>query len=396
MAILGHPFAACGEPLKNHLRESSLHRRVGNSLLVRRSIPRGPRAAGAALTAMLAVTSWAADAQPPPLSAEPARLAAQSLLIAIAPAGERLVAVGDRGIVVLSDDRGASWMQALEVPTEALLTGVCFLDAQHGVAVGHDEVILTSADAGRTWKRTHYAPEAQRPLLDVWCGTRGRVIAIGAYSTYLTSEDGGASWSEGVFTPAPLSSSVAPARPGAAGGAGSATAQEAAAGGYHLNRIVSGGGARLYIAAEAGHLYRSDDNGVSWQTLASPYQGSFFGVLPLTGPVSGESILAFGLRGNLFRSEDAGSSWRKIDSGTLAMLDGAARFDDGAVAIVGLSGVVLVSHDGGRTFTLSQQADRAGLAAAVTAGDAKLVAVGEHGAKVISLGGAPAGAGSTP
>lgn len=320
-----------------------------------------------------AATASAGEAPIAPLYAEHARLAAQSLLIAIAAAGERLVAVGDRGVIVLSDDRGASWAQAEEVPTQALLTGVCFRDAQHGVAVGHDEVILASADAGRTWKRTHYAPEAQRPLLDVWCGPGGHVIAVGAYSTYLTSDDGGASWQEGGFTPA-AGRETAPARSGGATGV-------AAAGGYHLNRIVSGDGARLYIAAEAGHLYRSDDNGVSWLTLASPYDGSFFGVLPVAGQV----VLAFGLRGNLYRSEDAGSSWRRIETGTVAMLDGAARLDDGTVALVGLAGVVLLSHDGARSFTLLQLADRAGLAAARGAGNLHLAVVGENGARRLAL-----------
>src|SRR6202030_2931592 len=141
----------------------------------------------------LAVAGAARCAEIPPPSAEPARLATHSLLIALAEAGSRLVAVGDRGIIVLSDDRGRSWAQALDVPTDALLTGVCFLDAEHGVAVGHDEVILASADAGRTWRRTHYAPDAQRPLLDVWCGAGGHAIAVGAYSAYFSSEDGGAS-----------------------------------------------------------------------------------------------------------------------------------------------------------------------------------------------------------
>ena len=104
------------------------------------------------------------------------------------------MAVGDRGIIVFSDDGGRNWSQAASVPTQALLTGVCFLDAQHGIAVGHDLVALASSDAGRTWQRTHYAPEAQRPLLDVWCGSGGRAIAIGAYSTYLASADAGVTW----------------------------------------------------------------------------------------------------------------------------------------------------------------------------------------------------------
>ena len=355
-----------------------------------------------ALASLLTASSWAAgDAAPVPRSAEPARLAAHSLLIAIATAGERLVAVGDYGIIVISDDRGASWRQADEVPTQALLTGVCFLDAQHGVAVGHDEVALVTVDAGRTWRRSHYAPEAERPLLDVWCGASGHVIAIGAYSTYLTSGDGGASWNAVKFTPAPPAGATVPA-PGRAAdratgtaAANPAAAEEAATGGYHLNRIVAAGGGRLYIAGEAGHLYRSDDNGASWVTLPSPYEGSFFGVQPLAVGAPGAAVLAFGLRGNLYRSEDAGMSWQRIETGTVAMLDGAARLGEG-VAIVGLAGVVLVSRDGARSFRLLQQPDRSGLAAVVAVGDARLAVVGESGARLISLEATPAGGGSTP
>ncbi|HEY0768477.1 MAG TPA: YCF48-related protein [Steroidobacteraceae bacterium] len=336
--------------------------------------------------AALALVQSARAAELAPLPAEPARLAAQSLLIAVAAAGPRLIAVGDRGVIVLSDDKGRSWVQAAEVPTQALLTGVCFLDAQHGVAVGHDEVILVSADAGRTWKRTHYAPEAQRPLLDVWCGAGGQAIAVGAYSTYLASADGGTSWSERKFTAA--APRARPAVAARAAPTAPAADEGAAGGGYHLNRIVSAGGSRLYIAGESGHLYRSDDNGAHWLTLTSPYEGSFFGALP----VAGEALLAFGLRGHLYRSEDAGGSWRKIDTGTVAMLDGAVRLGEAGVAIVGFAGVVLVSHDGGGTFTLVQQSDRAGLSAAVIVGDDELAAVGEDGAKVIDLRNAPAAA----
>lgn len=323
--------------------------------------------------AALAVTLPAAGAAPQPPAAEQAPLAAHSLLVAIAPAGARLVAVGDRGIIVLSDDQGGSWVQAAQVPTQALLTGVCFRDAQHGVAVGHDEVILVTADAGRTWQRTHYAPAAQRPLLDVWCGSGGQLIAVGAYSAYLTSRDGGASWQEQKFSPAaPLAAPHSPA--------GAAGAEEPPRNDYHLNRIVAASDTRLYIAAEAGHLYRSDDGGASWRTLASPYAGSFFGVLPL----GDTTLLAFGLRGNLYRSEDAGASWRRLESATVAMLNGAAHAAGRAVVIVGLSGVLLASSDDGQTFTLLQQADHAGLAAVAATQGGALVAVGEDGARRIA------------
>ena len=327
-------------------------------------------------------------ASAPPLPAEHARLAAHSLLIAIAAAGPRLVAVGDRGVIVYSDDRGVSWMQAASVPVQALLTGVCFFDARRGLAVGHDEVILATDDGGDDWKLVHYAPETQHPLLDVWCGTGGAAIAVGAYSTLLASADGGASWSARRFAPAP-----APLPEGAAHPARAASAIEETGGGYHLNRIVAATASRLYLAAEAGHLYRSDDAGVHWQELPSPYAGSFFDVLPL----GGDALLAGALRGNLYRSDDAGGRWRRLDTGTDQMLDGAALLPEGEVAVVGLAGVVLVSRDGGLSFSLEQQSDRSGLAAAIAVGRDAIVAVGEGGARLLALGGEPApGAGATP
>jgi photosystem II stability/assembly factor-like uncharacterized protein len=350
--------------------------------------PRGPRLA---LAAALAVVAWPAGAQPappqpPPRSAEHAPLAAHALLIALAAAGERLVAVGDRGVIVLSDDRGLTWTQASVVPVQALLTGVCFFDSRHGLAVGHDEVILVTGDGGVNWRLVHYAPEAQRPLLDVWCGAGGLGVAVGAYSTYLTSADSGGTWSERHFAASP-----APRRAGGAGAGRDSSAIEETGGGYHLNRIVGASATRLYIAGEAGHLYRSDDGGDHWQELTSPYAGSFFDVLPLAG----DALLVTGLRGNLYRSEDAGGSWQQLPTGTVALLDGAARLPDGSLAVVGFSGVVLVSRDGGRSFSLEQQSDRSGLAAASAAARDVIVVAGENGVRRIRLGAAPAAAGET-
>ncbi len=306
--------------------------------------------------------------------AEPAPLASRSLLLDIAAAGERLVVVGERGHVLFSDDRGASWKQAEKVPTRALLTGVCFADAQRGVAVGHDEVIIVTADAGNTWDRVHYAPEAQQPLLDVWCGD-GRAIAVGAYSSYYTSEDGGRTWVPRKFEAAPL---VPP--PAAATSAGESQYEDDLPADYHLNRIAVASSSRFYIAGEAGRLYRSDDAGLTWLELPSPYEGSFFGITPLAG----DTVLAYGLRGNLYRSDNAGASWERVSTDTVAMLNDAVSMN-GSVAVVGLSGTVLLSTDQARKFSLLQQPDRRGISAAIATGPGTLVTVGEGGVKIITL-----------
>jgi len=302
------------------------------------------------------------------LPSEPARLSSRSLLLDLASAGNRLVAVGERGHVLLSDDAGRHWTQA-QTPTQALLTGVCFADADHGIVVGHDEIILTTGDGGHSWTRTHFAPQAQQPLLDVWCGPDGRAVAVGAYGVYMVSTDHGATWAEHKLEPTNE-------KPGKGAGA----AADEIGGGYHLNAIAADASLRLYIAGEAGHLYRSENQGESWVSLPSPYEGSLFGVLPLADG----AVLAYGLRGNLFRSADGGASWQRVTTDTMATLDGGASLADGRVVIVGLSGVLLLSHDGGASFSLLQQDDRKGLAAVREAPGNLLVTAGEAGIKLIT------------
>lgn len=301
------------------------------------------------------------------LPAEHAPLASRSLLLDLARAGSRYVAVGERGHVLLSDNDAQTWRQAKSVPTENLLTAVCFSDERNGIAVGHDEIVLTTADAGETWQTRRYAPETQQPFLDVLCNGHD-AIAVGAYSTYFVSADSGATWTERKFEARPT--------PKKADAAADEVSEE-----FHLNRIVGASGSRLYMAAEAGHLYRSDDAGATWSELPSPYEGSFFGVLPLNG----ESLLAYGLRGHLFRSDDGGVTWRAIETGTDAMLNDAVRLPGRGIAVVGLSGAVLLSSDEGEHFKLEQQDDRKGLSAVLPTRATELVTVGEGGIKLIEL-----------
>jgi photosystem II stability/assembly factor-like uncharacterized protein len=313
------------------------------------------------------------DSANKPAEIEP--LVANSLLLDLAVAGARLVAVGERGHVLLSDDQGATWRQAKTVPTRAMLTAVFFVDAQYGWAVGHDETILNSVDGGETWTRTHFAPEAQQPLLDLWFANRVSGIAVGAYGAYFTTNDGGRHWSSAKFAAPNASAGDTPKHDGEA-----APLEGDLPPDYHLNRIV-GVGNRLYVAAEGGQLYRSDDRGASWRALPSPYEGSFFGLVPIRG----EGLLAFGLRGHLFRSADAGETWTRIESGTTAMLTDGVAINDIRVVIGGLAGVLLVSGDAGETFRLTQQDDRRGVSAVLPGPAGAVVLAGEGGVRTIQL-----------
>ena len=297
------------------------------------------------------VTSAEAEDDAPEFAVQ-APLAGRTLLLNAAVADSAMVVVGGRGHILVTDDGGESWQQ-MEVPTRAALTGVHFHDRQLGWAVGHDSVILRTLDGGTTWERVHWAPEEENPLLDVWFSDAEDGFAIGAYGSFYVTSDGGATWSFRALSEYD----------------------------FHLNHISRSIDGTLYIAAEAGMIYRSDDGGESWIELPSPYEGSFFGSLPLEG----DTLLLFGLQGHLFRSEDAGESWIELETGTTAMLTDGVRLADDTIVITGLGGALLVSTDNGHAFELHQQPDRRGISAVVEAGSGQLLLVGEFGVKMLPV-----------
>jgi photosystem II stability/assembly factor-like uncharacterized protein len=276
-----------------------------------------------------------------------APLAEKSLLLDGAYVDGFAVVVGERGHVLISEDQGRSWRQ-VEVPTVATLTGVRFHDRNLGWAVGHDATILRTRDGGETWERVYHDPEEESPLFDVWFSDADNGFAVGAYGLFLGTADGGSSWKRQTILEYDD---------------------------FHLHHIARSDTGRIYMAAEAGTVYRSDDGGRSWISLPSPYEGSFFGTLPLEG----DTVLLFGLRGHVFRSEDEGETWEAIETGTVAALNRGLRTSSGTVIIAGHDGTLLRSDDDGRSFTRQGLPDREALARVLQTEDGSLILIGEFG-----------------
>ena len=245
-----------------------------------------------------------------------------------------------------------------------MLTAVHLHDERTGWAVGHDSAILRTGDGGETWRLLRYAPEME-PLLDVWFRDSETGFAVGAFGTFLATADGGATWTcrngcpgdDGVTENPPL--------------LGDGEFEDD----LHLNRIAAAGPDRLYMAGEAGALYRSDDGGATWRALPSPYGGSWFGLLALDA----DTVLAAGLRGRLFRSEDGGESWTHVAAGTTATLTDAVRVAPDLILVTGLAGALFASRDGGRGVAPLPWPSRQGIAAALPAPGGAALLVGEFG-----------------
>ena len=293
--------------------------------------------------------------------------ASKSLILDVVHAGPRLVAVGDRGHILYSDDKGTTWVQA-KVPTRQLLTSVFFVDDKHGWAVGHDAQILASEDGGVTWTKQFEDLKRESPLLDVWFKDVNSGFAVGAYGALMETTDGGKHWED----------------------ASDRLDNEDQ---YHLNAITAVKDAGLFIVGEQGSMFRSADGGQTWEKLEGPYQGSLFGVL---GTAQADTLLAYGLRGNLYRSTDFGSTWQQIElkaeRGDLEFgLSGGTLLDDGSIVIVGNGGSVISSSDNGETFSVFNRRDRISLSSVTAAGNGNLILTGQGGVHATSPNGAELG-----
>lgn len=295
-------------------------------------------------------------------------LISQTLLLDAAATEDSRILVGERGLVFYSK-AGGPWRK-IELPTGATLTTVHFHNSNLGWAAGHDAVIFKTIDGGEHWRQVYSDPEAETPLLDIWFSDAQNGIAIGAYGLYLITHDGGDSW-----TVKEMQVNDAPDT-----GDEDAVFDLAETYDLHLNAIARSASGKLYIAAEAGRIYRSDDLGHNWRELPSPYAGSLFGVLPLPDDV----LLVFGLRGHLFRSDDAGRTWTEIETGTREMLTSGIRLRDGKIVIAGMGGAVLGSNDGGHTFSLKEFTHRNSYAAVIEDSAGSLLFVGDHGMQFYS------------
>jgi photosystem II stability/assembly factor-like uncharacterized protein len=260
-------------------------------------------------------------------------------MLAATLAGKRIVAVGDYGIVILSDDT-RTFRQAKRVPTRAVLTSVFFIDDKTGWAAGHDGTVLGTRDGGETWSVLREEPGKERALLSVWFENETRGFAVGQFGLVVETGDGGKTWRERRLIDA------------------------GEAGEKHLMHIFAARAGSLFVAAEAGAIFRSTDSGRTWSVVQTSNKGSFWTGLALADG----TLLAAGMRGHVYRSVDNGNTWDEVPSGTLQSLTGAVQREDGSVLLVGMSGVSLRSSDQGRNFVVSQRPDRNNLTAAAAKG----------------------------
>jgi len=314
------------------------------------------------------------------------RLTTSTQLSGITRAGNRLIAVGIRGLIITSDDDGATWVQRPS-PVSSDLLAVSFPTPGKGWIVGHHGVILHSGDGGASWTkqmdgrdaarqliahfeklaetgdekagilldemRLNFENGPEQALLDVWFDDESRGYVVGSFGTLLSTMDGGLTWTseiENVDYDTLL----------------------------HLN-VVRRIGDTLYVASERGVVFRRRPDSPKFEAAETGYAGSFFALAGNDG-----TVVAAGLRGTIFKSDDGGDTWTKVETDVVATLTGSA-VDGENLYLVSQNGRVLMSSDQATTFRSRAAGKPMTLTGVVTLGPKSLVLIGTSGVQKLML-----------
>jgi len=318
------------------------------------------------------------------------RQPAKVVLEAVTRTADGLVAVGEHGVIIHSEDNGTTWRQS-SVPVDVTLTCIAFATPRIGWCAGHFGAILHTADGGLTWQtqlngitanqltlaaaqaaQTDHAtspgaPYAIRranvfmrggpnkPFLSIIVISPRKAIVFGAFRMTMMTNDGGETWSD-------LSLSIGDRLS------------------HNLYAAVTTG-ADIYVAGEAGEVFRSSDGGNTFPAVTSPAPVTFFGALA----AKDGGVLVFGVAGNLFRSKDHGSTWQNINLNTQDDLTAGLVLNSGNIIVATEAGLLQVSKDNGASFTAVHGGPPMAIFDIAESADGHIIFVGDSGAVKISL-----------
>ncbi|EGM69774.1 YCF48-related protein [Shewanella sp. HN-41] len=266
-----------------------------------------------------------------PLSSQIQPLAASSLVLDIAHTGQYLVAVGERGHVLVLKDH---WQQ-VPTPTSVQLTKVFFLNEKLGWAVGHDATIVHTQDGGQTWKLQMQSSEIEKPFLDVLFLNEQEGMAIGAYGLFYRTHDGGATWTE-EFHQELLAEEDVSYLAELKDSDQAAYLTERASLLPHFNRLVALKDGRFLLVGELGLVAVSEDKGLSFTRTSFEYDGSMFNAIETQ-----DAVYVMGLRGHVFKAEHSLAQWTEIEMPVQSSINSAMAVSDNALYLVGNAGIVI-------------------------------------------------------
>jgi len=321
-------------------------------------------------------------------------------IMAVTVVKGKIIGVGLRGLIVLSDDGGHTWHQA-QVPVQSDLTAVAFPTAHRGWAVGHDGVILATSDGGETWVkqldgkmviqpmvayyqklvdagdvnmqryldqiRLNYRIPASLPYLGVFFENEQVGYVVGSFGSIMMTQDGGKTWEPWLHR----------------------TDNEKFLTMNDIRQI----GSALYAIGERGAIWKLDKTKQRFSLLSTGYSGTFFGIAGYEN-----TVLAVGIGGTIYRSIDGGAKWQEIKNATVTTnLTTAATYNLGSNSlhpfplIATQDGDILVGDAAWQTFLPMPGGHHLQSTSSIAVDEAtgRIILVGYGGIRVLTMKSTP-------
>ena len=246
--------------------------------------------------------------------------------IAFTPDGAKGWIAGDGGSMYRSDDQGKTWTLQL-TKTAAALMKVAVIDAQKACAVGEHGMVICTADNGATWNSQKFEDMV---FFDVAFTDANNGWSVGEFETVINTIDGGKTWTI------------------KNGGQRTLKADPYFA-------IAFTDASNGLVLGLNGIDLRTSDGGKTWTPGAlanTPY--SFYTAVPMT--TSGDVYIAGvdGVTGRIGRD----AKMTRTVSGASNSINAVALSPQFGLA-VGLSGTILQTKDSGQSWSGSNSGDSA-------------------------------------
>jgi photosystem II stability/assembly factor-like uncharacterized protein len=234
------------------------------------------------------------------------------------PKSNTLVAVGDFGLILRSDNSGELWQELDIGGLDQDLNDIYFINQNLGWICGNSSTVLFTNDGGVLWQKRDVPIESTR-FEGVWGDADGYVYACGSPGVIVRSTDFGATW---------YSSNTGTTS--------------------YLWDIAFSTGRSLGIAVGSdATILKSVDQGISWHIIQAPDKNIRYYSVFIDS--KGNPWIG-GDNGSLFYSDDGASSWKKVNLPT-DMAVRSIRIYDTKVIVSGDFSKLLISNDKGISWS---------------------------------------------
>jgi photosystem II stability/assembly factor-like uncharacterized protein len=252
-------------------------------------------------------------------------------------------AVGSGGVIRHTSNGGSTWSAQTAAAPATVFEAVACADSSNAWAVGDGGAVECTTNGGTTWAE-ETSGAASSNLLGVAAASASCVWAVGTSGAVVSSTNGGQDWH------AQTSGTV-----------------------QHLMATACSGVSHAWAVGAAGTVIMTTD-GTTWTSVSSGVSDDLNGVALLGG-----APLAVGMNGAIASWDRISQEWVPRASGTNANLSGLATDGSSDACAVGAQGTILVTADGGLTWTNHHPYQVNAWLGGVSYGAARVFAVGQNG-----------------